>query len=93
MESQGAFVQPEGEQDPCLLGMNIIPQLGIKLIRDTIILSQEFNPGVAKVHLVSAVAIPSHHGKVIAATLSQVGFNTKDFVFEPIVMICCNLSE
>lgn len=33
--------------------------------------------------MISAVAIPSHHGKVLAATLSQTEFSAKDLLFEP----------
>lgn len=79
------FIQPESEQG-CLLGMNVIPQLGIKLVRDNgeiILPAREADFDVAEVRLVSAVAIPSHHGKVLAATLTQAELSTKDLVFEP----------
>ena len=81
------FVQPESKQG-CLLGMNVIPQLGIKLVRgngELIVPTREVDRDVAEVHLVSAVAIPSHHGMVLAATLSRAELKTKtkDFVFEP----------
>ena len=75
------FVQPESEQG-CLLGMNIIPQLGIRPVhenKEPILVICNSDPDVAEVCLVGAVAIPGRRGKILTGTLMK----TRDLAFVP----------
>ena len=80
------FVQPESEQE-CLLGMNLIPKLGIKLVHNNgepvHQLSNDSVSDQVEVCLVKTAAIPCQHGKILTATISGQEFNTKDLEFIP----------
>ena len=85
-----AFVQPDSEQ-PCLLGMNAIPSLGITVLRRNgeHILSNstrtepKLEPRVARVSLVESVVIPGQKGRYLKAHIDCDGPVADDFLFEP----------
>ena len=80
------FVQPDSEQ-PCLLGMNAIPSLGITVLRRNgePILSNatKFEPCVARVSLVESVIIPGQKRSYLKAHVDCDGPIADDFLFEP----------
>ena len=83
------FVQPDSEQ-PCLLGMNAIPSLGITVLRHTgePILSNDasepkLETRVARVSLVESVVIPGQKGRYIQAHVDCDGPIADEFLFEP----------
>ena len=83
------FVQPDSEQ-PCLLGMNAIPSLGITVLRRNgePILSNatskpELAPQVARVSLVESIVIPGQKGRYIKAHVDCDGPVADEFLFEP----------
>ena len=85
------FVQPHSEQR-CLLGMNVIPLLGIEIRHcdgePILILDEEKapqKPDVARVSLVSAVPIPPQKGRVVQARVSPFNgvFADQEVLFEP----------
>ena len=78
------FVQPESEQD-CLLGMNTLPRLGIKVHRangEPLRQSGE-RETKSQAWLVHTVVIPSHKAKFVEAKLEGLLPEGKEFVFEP----------
>ena len=63
------FVQPDSER-ACLLGMNVIPLLGISVIRcngQSILSNDEPEPGTAHVKLIESITIPSQKGQYLKA--------------------------
>ena len=61
------FVQPDSVQ-PCLLGTNIIPYLGVSITRangEALATSPQSEPTVSRVCLVQATTIPSQKGRFI----------------------------
>lgn len=87
------FVQPDSEQK-CLLGMNVLPDLGLSITRangEPVLVKEDANPIVAHVKLVHTCAIPSLKSQFLKVqaecTLpesckSQVLFEPKEKVFE-----------
>ena len=78
------FVQPESEPD-CLLGMNVLPQLGVKIhCRTGEPLKQSgVREAKARVRLVQTVVIPNHKAKFFKAKIDNPVPIGRDFVFEP----------
>ena len=78
------FVQP-GSSQACLLGMNVIPSLGIKVTRASgasLCSVSGHEGGTAKVGLVKSVCIPGYRGRCVEAKVlhrSEGG----EFLFEP----------
>ena len=78
------FVQPNSSQI-CLLGMNAIPHLGIKVTRangEVLCDQPEGDLRIARVSLLSAVSIPSNRGCCLEAKVDNVPGGT-DILFEP----------
>ena len=78
------FVQP-GSTQPCLLGMNVIPHLGIKVTRangEVMCSLPNSMPDSARVSLVTSVSIPSNRGCCVKAKVSRIG-DSSDVLFEP----------
>ena len=84
-----AFVQPDSEQ-PCLLGMNALPSLGLGVVRR----NGEFvgptptrptvtAPSVSRVSLVKTVTIPGQKGRCLEAHVESDKPLTEDILFEP----------
>ena len=78
------FVQPDSAQE-CLLGMNVLPQLGIKIHRANGKSLQQVGgtPEKAEVRLVHSVVIPSHHAKLVTAQVEVPLKKGDQMVFEP----------
>ena len=78
------FVQPESEQD-CLLGMNTLPQLGVKVHRanEEPLRNSGEKDTKSWIQLVYTVVIPSHKAKFVEAKLEGPLPEGKEFVFEP----------
>ena len=86
------FVQPDSEQD-CLLGMNVIPLLGIEVRHSdgTQLLPVEQKaddlpePVVSTISLLTSTVIPLHRGCVLRAQSSHpdVVLSDGEFLFEP----------
>ena len=83
------FVQPNSEQ-PCLLGMNAIPPLGITVLRrngepivSTTTLEPNLEPRVARVRLVGSVVVPGQKGRYIKVHVDGDHPIADDFLFEP----------
>ena len=63
------FVQP-GSSQACLLGMNVIPSLGIEVTRandESLCSISGHEEGTAKVGLVKSVCIPGYRGRCVEA--------------------------
>ena len=81
------FIQPDSEQD-CLLGVNVLPLLGISVVRsngETILAPNTEELTVAKIHLVESVTLPSWKGRILKARLTrcQTRSSPKDLLFQP----------
>lgn len=91
LESASVFEQPDSDQ-ACLLGMNVIPLLGIKVRHNngTFLLVIEHQgdrtaePTVLTVSLLTSVVVPSHKHCVLVAQSSQSDqkLTDRDFLFE-----------
>ena len=71
-----AFVQPESEQQ-CLIGMNVIPLLGISIRRvngEPLVLSADHKHNVAHVSLLKTITIPSMKGRFVEARVNEECF-------------------
>ena len=87
------FVQPDSDQK-CLLGMNVLPDLGLSITRangEPVIVKEDPNPVVAHVSSVQTCSIPSLKGQFLKmqtgctlpeACKSQVLFEPKGDVLE-----------
>jgi hypothetical protein len=68
------FVQPQSEQQ-CLLGMNVLPALGVVINRANgeplIVKNQTSNDRVSSVRLVQSVSIPSLKGRFLEVKVDQ----------------------
>ena len=85
------FVQPDSEQ-ACLLGMNVIPHLGIKLVRANgkpLIPTPSTESEVSQVRLIDAVTLPSKKGRFLQAEVVG-GLGTGDILFD-LDMMCWSL--
>lgn len=78
------FIQPDSAQD-CLLGMNTLPQLGVKVHRANGEPLQQLGGKETKsqVRLVRTVVIPGHKAKLVEAKLEGQLPRGADVVFEP----------
>ena len=84
------FVQPQSEQD-CLLGMNVLPALGLEITRANgkpLITKIESESKVACVRLVKSLSIPSLKGCFLELEVDHKGSNGNaltgsDVLFEP----------
>ena len=80
------FVQPDSEQ-PCLLGMNALPSLGISVLRrngEPVASTPNLcEPQVARVSLVDSIAIPSQKGRYLKVRVDCDAVLADDVLFEP----------
>ena len=93
------FVQPDSEQK-CLLGMNVLPDLGLKITRangEPLIVKEEPNPVVARVRLVQSCTVPSLKGQFlkVQADGTLPGSCKSQVLFEPQVDVLgpCGISS
>ena len=82
-----AFIQPESEI-PCLLGMNILPQLGLKFVQPNgMPLGTETEAcqpeKVSTVNVVSSTYLPSHKTTMLEAEISTPFSDGDALMFEP----------
>ena len=89
------FVQPQSDQE-CLLGMNVIPKLGIQLLRaDGTSLCAESKKSCSDhniVCLVQASTLPSRKGRFVDAIAPQSEFAPgEEVLFEPDTDLLCKL--
>ena len=86
------FVQPDSVQ-PCLLGTNIIPYLGVSITRangEALITSPQSEPTIARVCLVQATTIPSQKGRFVKCRVDNNPFEVKCRVdSNPCEVKCC----
>jgi len=87
------FVQPYSEQR-CLLGMNVLPSLGLRLCRAngaSLIVRENTNPVIAHVRVVQSTSIPSLKGSFVRVRADDAVEipPTSHVLFEPL----CNKLE
>ena len=70
------FVQPDSVQ-PCLLGTNIIPYLGVSITGEALVSSPQAKPTVAHVRLVQATTIPSRKGRFVKCHVDGIHCRVK----------------
>ena len=89
------FVQPDSVQ-PCLLGTNIIPYLGVSIARangEALITSPQSEPTIARVCLVQATTILSQKGRFVKCRVDNSPFKVKCRVdSNPCEVKCCCLN-
>ena len=79
------FIQPDSEQ-ACLMGMNVIPLLGIRIVHGTgkpVLPSDMGDTDIATVSLVESATLPSQKGRVVKGILSCPDQHDNDLLFEP----------
>ena len=79
------FVQPDSEQ-PCLLGMSVIPHLGVTMTRadgEALITSLEPDSRIARVCLVQSTTIPGQKGRFVKARVDGDPHEVEHLLFEP----------
>ena len=81
------FIQPDSGQD-CLLGMNTLPQLGVKVhhANGESLRRSGVEEVKSQVQLVRAVVVPSHKAKFVEAKLDGQLQKGEELVFEPDVL-------
>ena len=87
MTSVPVFIQPDSEQD-CLLGSNVLPALGISVVRanghpliaSSKVLGQNETVGV---NLVQATTLPGLNGCFAKAKIDMTGLEDACLLFEP----------
>ena len=87
MATVPVFIQPDSEV-LCLLGMNILPALGVTFLRansESLQTSESLlhNPTIAQVHLVRTSYVPTQKGAFPEAVPDQPLQGCCDLVFEP----------
>ena len=84
------FVQPESEQQ-CLLGMNVLPALGLTIRRangEPVVTNEGADPVVAHVRLIQASTVPSLKGRFLKVKVDRTlpecsGESKPPILFEP----------
>ena len=87
MATVPVFIQPDSEV-LCLLGMNVLPALGVKFLRansESLQTSESLahNPTTAQVHLVRTSYVPTQKATFLEAVPDQPLQGCGDLVFEP----------
>lgn len=87
MATVPVFIQPDSEV-LCLLGMNVLPALGVTFLRansESLQTSESLlhNPTTAQVHLVRMSCVPTQKGAFLEAVPDQPLQGCCDLVFEP----------
>ena len=87
MANVPVFIQPDSEV-LCLLGMNVLPALGVKFLRansESLQTSESLahNPTTAQVHLVRTSYVPTQKATFLEAVPDQPLQGCGDLVFEP----------
>ena len=84
------FVQPDSEQ-PCLLGMNIAPELGLKFLDANGLPLKEYacqplpiqDPNSAMVYLTQTLTLPRRKGRFLEAQVKSTFKAGTELLFEP----------
>lgn len=76
------FIQPDSEQ-PCLIGMNVIPFLGITVRRANGKPLHAVIEQAAQVRLVQTITVSGQKGRVVEVQVDNETSAEEQFLFEP----------